>query len=244
MDVPAPMAGEIVEVKVAVGGKVSAGDALLDAAADVAAPRSAARRRHACAPRRRGAAPRRPVAASRPSGARAAPSGRRALRRRRRASARRTRARRCASSRASSASISAACAARAQRPRHGRRRQGVRQRRMLQRRRCSGAALPAVPNVDFAKFGRDRDASRCRESRRSPARACTRAGSTFRTSRSTTRPTSPSSRSSASALKGQAEQRGIKLTPLAFIIRACALALAEMPQFKSSLARGRREPRA
>jgi pyruvate dehydrogenase E2 component (dihydrolipoamide acetyltransferase) len=39
-----------------------------------------------------------------------------------------------------------------------------------------------------------------------------------------------------SALKEQAQQRGIKLTPLAFIVRACAVALAEMPLFKSSLA--------
>jgi pyruvate dehydrogenase E2 component (dihydrolipoamide acetyltransferase) len=38
------------------------------------------------------------------------------------------------------------------------------------------------------------------------------------------------------ALKETAQQRGIKLTPLAFIIRACALALAQMPLFKSSLA--------
>ena len=40
------------------------------------------------------------------------------------------------------------------------------------------------------------------------------------------------------ALKSAAEKRGIKLTPLAFIIRACAVALAEMPLFKSSLAEG------
>jgi pyruvate dehydrogenase E2 component (dihydrolipoamide acetyltransferase) len=37
------------------------------------------------------------------------------------------------------------------------------------------------------------------------------------------------------ALKEQANVRGIKLTPLAFIVRACAIALAEMPLFKSSL---------
>jgi pyruvate dehydrogenase E2 component (dihydrolipoamide acetyltransferase) len=37
------------------------------------------------------------------------------------------------------------------------------------------------------------------------------------------------------ALKEQALERGIKLTALAFIVRACAVALAEMPVFKSSL---------
>jgi pyruvate dehydrogenase E2 component (dihydrolipoamide acetyltransferase) len=39
-----------------------------------------------------------------------------------------------------------------------------------------------------------------------------------------------------SELKEQAQKRGIKLTPLAFVLRACVLALAEMPHFKSSLA--------
>ncbi len=36
-------------------------------------------------------------------------------------------------------------------------------------------------------------------------------------------------------LKGQATERGIKLTPLAFILRACVQALAEFPQFCASL---------
>ena len=37
------------------------------------------------------------------------------------------------------------------------------------------------------------------------------------------------------SLKDAAAERGIKLTPLAFIMRACVLALAEFPTFKSSL---------
>jgi pyruvate dehydrogenase E2 component (dihydrolipoamide acetyltransferase) len=36
-------------------------------------------------------------------------------------------------------------------------------------------------------------------------------------------------------LKPAAEAKGAKLTPLAFLVRACALALAEFPTFKSSL---------
>jgi pyruvate dehydrogenase E2 component (dihydrolipoamide acetyltransferase) len=36
-------------------------------------------------------------------------------------------------------------------------------------------------------------------------------------------------------LKGEATERGIKLTPLAFVMRACAQALAEFPQFCASL---------
>lgn len=37
------------------------------------------------------------------------------------------------------------------------------------------------------------------------------------------------------ALKGEANQRGVKVTPLAFILRACALALKQFPQFCASL---------
>ena len=37
------------------------------------------------------------------------------------------------------------------------------------------------------------------------------------------------------ALKGKAAEEGVKLTPLAFIIRACILTLQEFPQFNSSL---------
>ncbi len=37
-------------------------------------------------------------------------------------------------------------------------------------------------------------------------------------------------------MKARAEERGVKLTPLAFVVRACALALEEFPAFKSSLA--------
>ena len=37
------------------------------------------------------------------------------------------------------------------------------------------------------------------------------------------------------ALKTKASQEGVKLTPLAFVVRACALALKEFPRFNSSL---------
>jgi pyruvate dehydrogenase E2 component (dihydrolipoamide acetyltransferase) len=37
------------------------------------------------------------------------------------------------------------------------------------------------------------------------------------------------------ALKSKASQEGVKLTPLAFIVKACALALKEFPRFNSSL---------
>jgi pyruvate dehydrogenase E2 component (dihydrolipoamide acetyltransferase) len=37
------------------------------------------------------------------------------------------------------------------------------------------------------------------------------------------------------ALKGQAAEKGVKLTPLAFIVKACILALQEFPRFNASL---------
>ena len=92
-----------------------------------------------------------------------------------------------------------------------------------------------MPEVDFAKFGPiERQAAR-RASRRSPVRGCRRAGSTCRTSRRSTRPTSPSSRRRARTLKDEGGGAGIKLTPLAFILRACVKALQEFPQFATSL---------
>ena len=36
-------------------------------------------------------------------------------------------------------------------------------------------------------------------------------------------------------LKGKATQEGVRLTPLAFIIRACIVALKEFPRFNASL---------
>ena len=61
---------------------------------------------------------------------------------------------------------------------------------------AGGAALPAVPLVDFAKFGPVETVPLSRIKRISGPR-CTPRGSTFRTSPTPTKPTSPSSRPSA-----------------------------------------------
>ncbi len=42
----------------------------------------------------------------------------------------------------------------------------------------------------------------------------------------------------ATALKSKASQEGVRLTPLAFIVRACLLALQEFPRFNASLDAG------
>ena len=98
-----------------------------------------------------------------------------------------------------------------------------------------GAALPSVPEVDFAKFGEIEHKPLTRIQRISGARLhaswvnlphVTQHDEADITALEETR----------KALKTQAEERGIRLTPLAFILRACAFVLDEFPHFKSSLA--------
>jgi pyruvate dehydrogenase E2 component (dihydrolipoamide acetyltransferase) len=96
------------------------------------------------------------------------------------------------------------------------------------------AALPAVPTVDFAKYGQVETQPLTRIQRiAGPRLHASWVNIPHVTQHDEADITELEER--RSALKGQAQERGIKLTPLAFIIRACALALAEMPLFKSSL---------
>jgi pyruvate dehydrogenase E2 component (dihydrolipoamide acetyltransferase) len=100
--------------------------------------------------------------------------------------------------------------------------------------RPSEPALPAVPQVDFARFGAVEVKPLGRIQRISAARLhaswvnvplVTQHDEADITALEEMR----------RSLKQEAEERGIKLTPLAFIMRACALMLAEFPRFKSSL---------
>jgi len=98
----------------------------------------------------------------------------------------------------------------------------------------SGSALPSVPTVDFAKYGAVETEPLSRIQKISgPRLHASWLNIPHVTQHDDADITELEER--RSALKEPAQQRGIKLTPLAFIIRACALALAEMPQFKSSL---------
>src|SRR5690606_12083269 len=99
----------------------------------------------------------------------------------------------------------------------------------------AGGGLPAVPTVDFAKFGPVELAPLTRIQRVSGPRLhaswvniphVTQHDEADITEMEETR----------ARLKEQAAERGIRLTPLAFVIRACVLALEEFPLFKSSLA--------
>ncbi|HEX7080092.1 MAG TPA: dihydrolipoyllysine-residue acetyltransferase [Gammaproteobacteria bacterium] len=101
---------------------------------------------------------------------------------------------------------------------------------------AGGGALPALPEIDFAKFGEIEHQPLSRIQRISAQRLhaswvnlphVTQHDEADITELEETR----------QSLKEQAAERGIRLTPLAFILRACVLTLAEFPRFKSSLAK-------
>jgi pyruvate dehydrogenase E2 component (dihydrolipoamide acetyltransferase) len=228
MDVPSPEAGRVVELKVAVGDKVSAGDALV-----LLQPSGVSETRAPAAP---------PAPAPAPN---AAPSAKRA-------------APRAAPAARSAAPSSFGEAHASPSVRKLARELGV----DLGRVRGSGAkgrvtaedvkafvkevmqtggahagasALPAVPAVDFAKYGRVETEPLSRIQKISGPRLHASWVNVPHVTQHDDADITELEEKRV-ALKDQARERGIKLTPLAFIVRACALALAEMPHFKSSLA--------
>jgi pyruvate dehydrogenase E2 component (dihydrolipoamide acetyltransferase) len=97
-----------------------------------------------------------------------------------------------------------------------------------------GPALPEVPRVDFARFGPIATEPLSRIQKISgPRLHASWVNLPHVTQHDEADITELEEK--RVALKDQAKERGIKLTPLAFIVRACAVALAEMPHFKSSL---------
>ena len=101
----------------------------------------------------------------------------------------------------------------------------------------AGAALPALPQVDFAQFGPVETQPLSRIQRISGPRLqaswvnmphVTQFDEADITELEQTR----------AALKDRAQAAGVKLTPLAFIVRACVKALQEFPRFNSSLDAG------
>jgi pyruvate dehydrogenase E2 component (dihydrolipoamide acetyltransferase) len=99
-----------------------------------------------------------------------------------------------------------------------------------------GAALPQVPDVDFARFGPVETQKLTRIQKISGPRLhaswvniphVTQHDEADITELEKTR----------QSLKDQAAERGIKLTPLAFVMRAVSLTLAEYPLFRASLSR-------
>jgi len=95
-------------------------------------------------------------------------------------------------------------------------------------------ALPAVPTVDFAQFGPTAVAPLSRIQRISGPRLL---GSWVNIPHVTQFDAADITdlEQLRAALKDQAQAAGVKLTPLAFIMRACVKALHQFPRFNSSL---------
>ncbi len=99
----------------------------------------------------------------------------------------------------------------------------------------AGAALPKVPSVDFAKFGEIELQPLTRIQKIAGPRL---QASWINLPHVTQHDHADITELEAKRqkLKGPARERGISLTPLAFIMKACVAALAEYPKVNSSLA--------
>ncbi len=96
------------------------------------------------------------------------------------------------------------------------------------------AALPAVPVVDFAKYGAIETKPLTRVQKISgPRLHASWVNLPHVTQQDEADITALEER--RQLLKGEAAQQDIKLTPLAFIVRACVIALQEFPLFNTSL---------
>lgn len=99
----------------------------------------------------------------------------------------------------------------------------------------AGGGLPKLPVVDYAKYGEIELVPLSRVRRISgPRLQASWLNIPHVTQHDEADITGLEAR--RAALKAQAEKAGVRLTPLAFIIRACVLALREFPDFNSSLA--------
>ena len=235
MDVPAPNAGEVLELKVKVGDAVSAGDAVLvmrlsPSASPASAPQAAA-------PAERPAAAAEP---SPPASARAA-----SARPQQRAAPARAAADAATTFTAAHASPSVRKLARELGVELGRVRGSGQRGRVtaddvkafvkgILQSSGPSAAFPAVPAIDFAKYGKIEVEPLTRIQTISGPRLHASWVNIPHVTQHDEADITELEQTRAS-LKDQAEERGIRLTPLAFIVRACALALEEMPLFKSSL---------
>lgn len=100
-----------------------------------------------------------------------------------------------------------------------------------------GAGIPVIPEVDFSQFGAIEETSR---SRLDKVTAANMSRSWLNVPHVTQFDDADITdlESFRSEMKREAEQRGTKLTPMPFILKACAVALARHPKLKTSLAQG------
>ena len=98
----------------------------------------------------------------------------------------------------------------------------------------SGAGLPKVPSIDFSKFGEiDAQALTRIQKISGPRLQASWINLPHVTQHDLSDITELEKK--RQELKGPAKERGISLTPLAFVMKACALALKEFPKVNSSL---------
>ena len=100
---------------------------------------------------------------------------------------------------------------------------------------AGGSGIPAIPEVDFGKFGEVEITER---SKLDKLTAANMQRSWLNVPHVTQFDEADITELEAfrSGLKAEAEQRGTRLTPMPFILKACAVALRDNPKFCSSLA--------
>jgi pyruvate dehydrogenase E2 component (dihydrolipoamide acetyltransferase) len=101
----------------------------------------------------------------------------------------------------------------------------------------AGGALPALPQVDFAQFGPVETQPLSRIQRISGPRLQASWANIPHVTQFDEADITELEQTRA-ALKDRAQAAGVKLTPLAFIMRACVKALQEFPRFNSALDAG------
>ncbi len=235
MEVPSPMAGKVVAIKIKVGDKVSAGSVLLDleiSAADLAQKAAAPVAKAEAAPATKEA----PVAAPAPATPAAAPAQQETT--------------------ATTGDVYAGPAVRKfarelgvdlgkVKGTGGKGRivkediEGyVKSRLQSGATQASAAAgmtgLPAIPDIDFSKFGAIEEVEMSKLHRLT-ALNMTRNWLNVPHVTQFDEADVTELEDFRAAQKALADKKGIKLTPLPFIIKACAQALAEYPQFNVSL---------
>ena len=102
---------------------------------------------------------------------------------------------------------------------------------------AGGTGIPAIPEIDFAKFG---PVEVTRRSRMDTLTAVNMHRSWLNVPHVTQFDEADITalEEFRAGLKAEAEQRGTRLTPMPFILKACAVALRDNPRFASSLAAG------
>ena len=102
---------------------------------------------------------------------------------------------------------------------------------------AAGGALPVIPEVDFSAFGEVEVTTR---SKLDKLTAANMQRSWLNLPHVTQNDSADITELEAfrGSMKAEAEQRGVKLTPMPFILKACAVALRDNPKFCTSLADG------